>query len=107
MWGVSDVDHSCFEELEFLESFWSKTILLQVLQVLVSTDKQHSVWAPVAKPLSTLNRELANTLVTPEHNELTFANFLHLVGSLFGKDPEHWERQGRPKIEYSERDFIR
>lgn len=84
-----------------------KQMMLQVLQVLVSKDKETSVWAAAAKPLNTLNRDLASSLVTPEQNEVTFANFLHIVGSLFGKDPEHWERQGRPKIEYSERDFIR
>lgn len=79
----------------------------EVLQVLVSQDKRASVWSRVSKPLTTLNKELAGALITAEQDDLTFASYLHLVGRLFGKDPEQWDRQGRPKIEYSEREFVR
>lgn len=79
----------------------------EVLQVLVSSDQRSgSAWRNVAKPLANLNKELAGALIT-EQNNLTFAKYLHLAGRLLGKDPEQWERQGRPKIEYSERDFVR
>ena len=80
----------------------------EVLQVLVSADpRAGSVWRKVARPLNTLNKELAGALITTEQHDLTFASYLHLVGRLLGKDPEQWERQGRPKTEYSEREFIR
>jgi hypothetical protein len=78
----------------------------EVLQVLVSSDRR-SVWNNVDISLNTLNKELAGALFSPEHNDLTLTNFLHIVGRLVGKDPEQWERQGRPKIEYSEREFVR
>lgn len=53
-----------------------------------------------------LNPTLADTLIQEDEGP-TFASFLHMVGSLFGKNPTLWERQGRPKVEYSEKDYVR
>eukprot|EP00892_Ulva_mutabilis_P009686 jgi/Ulvmu1/708/UM010_0080.1 len=77
----------------------------EVLGVTVSSGGD-SLWRHSAEHLRALNANLANTLIQ-EDDETSFAAFLSLVGNLFGKDPKRWERQGRPNIEYSERDYVR
>lgn len=87
---------------------WSRkclNTLLQVLDVTVSSGRD-SLWRHSAAHLRTLNPTLADTLIQ-EDDEQTFASFVHLAGSLFGKDPTLWERQGRPNVEYSEKDYVR
>lgn len=79
--------------------------LVQVLDVTVSSGRD-SLWRHSAEHLRVLNPALADTLIQ-EDIEATFTSFLHLIGCLFGKDATRWERQGRPNVEYSERDYVR
>lgn len=78
---------------------------MQVLSVTVSSGKD-SLWRHSAGHLRALNPSLANTLIQ-EDDDANFTSFLRFVGTLFGKDPSRWERQGRPNVEYSERDYVR
>jgi hypothetical protein len=84
------------------------TRALQVLQVPVFSTSRVPDFPEQARDALSSVQAPAPLGPTPQHvGYSSLQLFLHHAGALFGCDPDKWERQGRPKTEYSEANQIR
>jgi hypothetical protein len=77
-----------------------------VIQVPVAR-KNHaqSIWALVAMQLEA-DAPAQSAPATGRSND-TMEGFLQHSGALFGKDPQNWQLQGKPNVEYHEQNLVR